>query len=190
MPGKLTLGTATLALLATLFGGVAADAQMLKQPKIVFSGMLNCDSGKVQLVEGEFIKRAYPTLKAAQEALSRSFDKKGIEQVVGHLNDACKETSDDTSTPPRLENAPTGKDALSQFPGASHTDETLLLLEKIDAVLYFKLFDSVSADNQSLASYMETVNSQASVKRCRPISSVCWKCTNGRIICSTPKVEK
>src|ERR1044072_1754861 len=190
MPGKPPLSTAALAMMATLFGSATADAQMPNQPKIIFSGTLNCDSGKVRLVEGEIIKRAYPTLKAAQEALSRSYDEKGIEQVVGHLNDACKETADDTSDAPPLEDVPTMKDTLPQIAGDRHTDESLLLLEKRDTVLYFKLFDSVSADKQSVASYVDTVNSQASVKRCRPRSSVCWKCTNGRIICSTPKVEK
>ena len=157
--------------------------------KVLLGGSFDCQTGKVKVSKGELAKQEFPTLDAAQAALARVYNKAGVDKLAGLLKDVCEEKGDAQSNH-GWEEKPIWK------PGGPATAEyrqpgSAVEFNKEGSLVTFKVSefeDDFPATDASAARHY--IDKMSDKKRCRPISSVCWKCPDGRIICSTPKVSK
>lgn len=171
------------------FLSVSAAINARDDFKVILGGSFECQTGKVKVSKGELAKQEFPTLDAAQVALARVYNREGVDKLAGLLKDVCEEKGD-AQTKQGWEEKPSWK------PGGPATAEyhqpgSAVEFNKEWNLVTFKVSefeDDFPATDANAARYH--IDQMSNKKRCRPISSVCWKCPDGRLICSTPKVSK
>jgi hypothetical protein len=171
---------AVFGLIALLYAGAATNAR--NDFKAILAGSFDCKTGRVKFSKGELAKREFPNLDTAQAALALVYNKEGVDKLAGLLKNVCEEKEDARLEP-------------SWEPGGPRTAEyrkpgSVVKFNKEGNLITFKVFefeeDFPPTEANVARRYMDNMRNK---KRCRPISSVCWKCPDG-IICSTPKVSK
>jgi hypothetical protein len=169
----------SLGLVSLLYVSSVIGAQ--DTPKVILEGNFDCKTGKVDLSAGELAKQEFANLDAALAALNRVYREEGISKLAEPLKYVCEE-KEEGAFKPSWESG--------QLRSALHPrTESLLTLKKKGELVTFT-FVEVEGDgaHKAVSHYFRAMGGDE--KQCRPISSVCWKCKNGRIICSTPKVTK
>jgi len=143
---------------------------------IRLSGRLNCGTGSILFSKGELAKQEFSNLDSAQTALTRFYETKGVNKLLEILNDTCKIDEEKFEFPEDQ----SGRAGTAEY----RPKQSLLVLEKKKALITF----TVSDDDGQRANPVAYMDKMETEKHCRPISSVCWKCVNGKIICLTPKL--
>jgi len=175
----------------------------------LLEGTLNCDSGAVKINRGPSAvgsQKDLPSLSAARDRLLRAgYSKAGVTKLSEILTAACKEEFASESglavTPERDQSVPGLEQPLRQAKTTNikSSPGSLVLLQKRNQILIFKVFRDTSGVVEYNASGHPT-NSAAAQRvagyvmekgeaDCKPISNVCVKCSDGKIICSTPALR-
>jgi len=180
----LTVGT-----FLPLVGFVSPRAQF--QPKAQLSGEYDCKSGRVRIAQ------EFESLAAAGLALKKSLSEEAVESVLKILTEVCTDQLSGTSG-----GGPSGlvgqarqrEGVVSGLAEQSFLRDvrSLLVLRKEGELIRFSLFDLSVLPFDTREKYMASIDPKTPdpKNRCKPISSVCIKCPDAVIYCSTPPTEK
>ena len=149
----------------------------------ILGGTFDCQTERVTISDGALNKQEFTNLDKAQAALAKSYNKEGVDKLAGLLKNVCLEKKD-ANFDPAWE---FGQAVTAEYrkPGA------VAEFNKEGNLVRFKVFefkDDYGPTKVNAARYY--IDKAYSKKKCRPISSVCWRCPDGQITCSIPKVNE
>lgn len=166
---------------------------------LLFEGTLNCKSDAVKIIWGRSAlgskEENLPSLSAARDRLRKAgYSEIGVTKLSEILTTACQPES---VRPER------GQSGIGQtLANPSHTQArlgSLVLLQNRNHIVTFSVFRDKSGvvkydafGHPIFSEPGERVANYARAKGetdCKPISSVCVKCSDGKIICSTPGLK-
>ena len=174
---------------------------------LLLEGTLNCNSGAVKIVRSRFAldsqEENLPSLSAAQDRLrSAGYSEEGIKKLSEILTAVCT----GSELGPAVSSAK--EESVARQEGTivqakprtiKRNSGSLLWLKKQNQIVTFAVYQDTSGVVEYDASGRPT--SSASAERvasysrakgepdCKPISNVCVKCSDGKIICSTPRLK-
>ena len=181
-----------------------------EKTSLLFRGVLDCNSGTVKLTRNPFAsgsrEESFPSLEAARERLrSLGYSEAGVAKLSEILTAVCKQEissdpgpairpKEDQSFPaPKITTWETKPTRIKPGPGS------LVWLEKRQQIVTFAVFRDTSRVVEYDASGRPVVSTTAErvagfvmhkgETDCKPISNVCVKCSDGKIICSTPRLQ-
>ena len=173
---------------------------------LLLEGTLNCDSGAVKIVRLRYAigpqEEDFSSLSAAQDRLrSAGYSEAGVTKLSKILTAVCKQEIG-SELGPGVRRAMDESMPQGTIRKAKPTDVnsgSLAWLQKRNQIVTFAVYRDTSgvvkydasghptssASAEKVASYVGTKGEPG----CTPISNVCVKCSDGKIICSIPKLK-
>lgn len=149
--------------------------------KVILGGSFNCATGRVKFSKGKLDKQEFRNLDTAHDALARAYNREGVDRLAGLLKQVCEAKEDDRLEP--------GMESGQPMTAEYRQPESVVEFNKVGNLVTFKVFeykDNFPPVENAAVRFIDKTRDQ---KKCRPVSSVCWKCPEG-LVCSNPKISK
>ena len=181
-----------------------------ERKSLLFDGTLNCNSGAVQIGHGRSTvssrEESFSSLSAAGKRLiATGYSEAGVAKFGEILTSACKEELGSATEPemtPKMDQSIPKPDFGIGATKRSHINPgpgSLVWLHKRDQIVTFSVFRDTASiveyDNSGRPTSTESADRVAAYVMtkgepdCKPISNVCVKCSDGKIICSIPALK-